>query len=84
MDAITYSDARANLAATLERVCDNNEPVIITRHKARPVVIMSLEDYNSIVETACLLSNPANRAHLLASIASDQAGNTQQHDLIEV
>ena len=50
--AITYSEARQNLAETMNRVCDHHEPVIITRQKSPSVVMMSLEDYNSIMETA--------------------------------
>ena len=53
--AITYSEARQNLAETMNRVCDHHEPVIITRQKSPSVVMMSLEDYNSIMETAYLL-----------------------------
>ena len=52
--AITYSEARQNLAETMNRVCDHHEPVIITRQKSPSVVMMSLEDYNSIMETAYL------------------------------
>jgi len=83
MNAITYSAARENLAATMEHVCDNHEAVIITRQKARPVVMMSLEDYNSIEETAYLLRSPKNAARLRASIANDQAGNVLQQELLE-
>ena len=56
--AITYSEARQNLAETMNRVCDHHEPVIITRQKSPSVVMMSLEDYNSIMETAYLLVRP--------------------------
>ena len=56
--AITYSEARQNLAETMNRVCDHHEPVIITRQKSPSVVMMSLEDYNSIMETAYLLRSP--------------------------
>ena len=50
--AITYTEARQNLAETMNRVCDHHEPVIITRQKSPSVVLMSLEDYNAIMETA--------------------------------
>lgn len=69
MDAITYSAARQNLAQTMNSVCENHAPVIITRQKSEPVVLMSLADFNSIQETAYLLGNPANAAHLRESLA---------------
>ena len=47
MDAISYTNARKNLKDTMEQVCDQHTPVIITRQKAEPVVLMSLDDYNS-------------------------------------
>lgn len=74
MDAISYTAARQNLAATMNRVIDEHEPVIITRQKAGAVVMMSLEDFNSINETMYLLENPANAEHLRRSIAGLEAG----------
>ncbi len=73
MDAITYSDARARLARTMEQVCDQHEPVIITRRKAGSVVLMSLDDYESLRETAYLLSNPANARRLLDGVEEIEA-----------
>ena len=55
MDAMTYSAVRANLAKTMDRVCDDREPLIITRHRGQPVVMLSLEDYKALEETALLL-----------------------------
>jgi len=52
MDAITYSAARANLASTMDRVCDDHQPIIITRNGQQPVVMLSLEDYSALEETA--------------------------------
>ena len=73
MDAITYTAARQQLAQTMNSVCENHTPVIITRQKAEAVVMMSLSDYNSIQETAYLLSNPANAERLRASVANAEA-----------
>jgi len=73
MDAITYSDARARLARAMEQVCDQHEPVIITRRKADSVVLMSLEDYEALRETAYLLGNPANARRLLDGIEEVEA-----------
>jgi antitoxin YefM len=58
----------------MDRVNDDHEPVIVHRAKGKPVVMVSLEDWASMEETTYLLSNPANRAHLMASLADAQAG----------
>jgi antitoxin YefM len=79
--AITYTEARQNLAETMNRVCDHHEPVIITRQKSPSVVMMSLEDYNAIMETAYLLRSPANAARLREALHAADAGKTVQHDL---
>ena len=68
MDAITYSNARANLASTMNRVCENHEPLIITRNSEQSVVMLSLEDFQSLEEYAYLLRSPANARRLLAAI----------------
>ena len=74
MDAITYSAARANLARTMDRVCEDHEPLIITRNKEQSVVMLSLEDYQSLEETAYLLRSPENARRLLAATAQLTAG----------
>ena len=79
--AVTYSDLRKHLAETMQHVCDAHEPVIITRQKARPVVMMSLEDYSSMTETAYLLQSPANARRLRASLQAAASGQTQAHAL---
>ena len=65
----------------MNRVCDHHEPVIITRQKSPSVVLMSLEDYNAIMETAYLLRSPANAARLRDSLHAADTGKTVQHDL---
>ena len=67
MDAITYSAARANLATTMDRVCNDHEALIITRNGERSVVMLSLEDFQALEETAYLLRNPANAKRLLST-----------------
>jgi antitoxin YefM len=73
MSTISYSAARENLAATMDQVCDDHVPVVITRQKQRSVVLMALEDYQALEETAYLLKSPANARRLLA--ATKQLGN---------
>jgi len=68
MDAISYSALRANLAGTMDRVCDDREPIVVTRKNGRSVVMLSLEDYTSLEETAHLLQSPANAERLLSAI----------------
>lgn len=83
MDAISYTVARANLAKTMEWVCNDHSPVIITRKRETPVVMISLEDYQAMEETAYLLRSPANARHLLESIAELEAGKGSVKQLIE-
>ncbi len=66
MDAISYTSARSNLAQMMQQVCDDHSPVIITRNKAPSVVMLSLEDYEALQETAYLLRAPKNARRLLA------------------
>ncbi len=82
MDAISYTNAREHLASTMDRVCNDHAPVVITRQKGQAVVMMSLEDFNAIEETAYLLRSPANAARLRSSLDRAKAGNTQAHGLI--
>ncbi len=69
MDTISYTAARNHLAQTMDDVCTDHAPVVITRGKARPAVVMiSLEDYQSMEETNYLLRSPNNATRLMASI----------------
>lgn len=81
MDNISYTVARANLAATMNRVCDDHEPLIITRNSEQAVVMMSLEDYKALEETAYLLRSTKNAQRLLASIAQLEAGQGHERNL---
>ena len=82
MEAISYSAARKNLVKTMEQVCDDHNTVIITRKNARAVVMMSLEDFNAIQETAYLLRNPSNAERLRQSIKQAEEGKLSYHELI--
>ncbi len=83
MDTITYSNARIRLAATMKKVCENHEPVIITRQKEESVVMLSLEDFRAIEETAYLLRVPKNARRLLESIAELERGGGKARKLAE-
>lgn len=84
MEAITYTAARENLATTMDRVCDNHDPVIITRKRDQAVVMMSLEDYESLQETAYLLRSPANARRLSEGIAQLEQGKGVIKELAEL
>ena len=84
LDAISYSEARKNLASLMDSVCADSDVVVITRRKARPVVLMSLDEYNSIQETAHLLRSPANAGRLLESIAEMRQGKAAPRALVDI
>ncbi len=83
MDAITYSNARANLASTMSRVCEDHAPLIITRNSEQSVVMLSLDDFNALEETAYLLRSPANARRLLSAMKQLSEGCGQARQLIE-
>ena len=83
MDAITYSHARSNLSKTMDKVCDDHTPIIITRKNHRAVVILSLEDYEALEETTYLLRSPKNARRLLESVTELESGGGTARELIE-
>ncbi|MCD8481847.1 MAG: type II toxin-antitoxin system prevent-host-death family antitoxin [Verrucomicrobia bacterium] len=84
MKAITYTAARESLASTMDSVCSDHDPVIITRNRDQAVVMISLEDYESLQETAYLLRAPANARRLLDSIAKLKKGEGVTKSLSEL
>lgn len=84
MRATSYSDLRKNLAATLDSVSEDHEPVLITRDKGKPAaVLMSLEDFASYEETAHLLRSPRNAKRLLQAVGELDAGGGKLRKLAE-
>jgi antitoxin YefM len=83
MKTMSYSESRARYAEVLDSVVDDREEVVITRAGHEPVVIVSLEDYESLKETAYLLRSPENARRLLASIESLESGEGIVRDLVE-
>jgi antitoxin YefM len=81
MRTMTYSESRARYAETLDAVVDDREEVIITRAGHDPVVIVALDDYQSLKETAYLLKSPENARRLLASIDRLELGGGAEHEL---
>jgi len=84
MRVISFSEARKHLKSVLDTVNDDANATIVTRRDADDAVVMSLDYYNSLMETVYLLKSPANAAHLAESIAQYQAGKTITRELIDI
>lgn len=83
MRVISFSDARNKLKNVLDQVVGDADYTIITRRDAEDAVVMSLDQFNSLMETVHLLKSPANAAHLSKSIKQYRAGKTEQHGLTD-
>lgn len=83
MDVISYSAARQNLKSVMDKVIDDCSEVIITRRNGQPVVMVSLDDWNSIMETDYLLSTPANAERLRRGIKQFESGKGKQRELVK-
>ena len=83
MNIVTVNEARRNLDALIQKVFSDAEPTIISTEAGQQIVLMALDEFNSWKETAYLLSNPANAAHLRKSIAEAQSGYVSEHELDE-
>lgn len=83
MDTITYTAARASLADTMDRMVNDHEPIIITRSREQSVVMVSLSDYKTMEETACLLRSPKNARRLLRSISQLESSGGKRRELAE-
>ena len=81
MRITNFTDLRTNLKHHLDSVAQDNIPLIVQRPNGESVVVISLEDYNSIIETAYLLSNPANVEHLREGIAQANSGEATKVDI---
>jgi len=84
MTAISYTAARENLASTMDKVCNDHDPVIITRNRDQAVVMMSLEDYSSWEETVYLMRSPANALRLAESIEQIEKGKVVRKKLKDI
>jgi antitoxin YefM len=82
MQVVTYSEARNSLKTVLDRVHDDADVTIISRRDGADAVVMSLNHYQSLMETMHLLGTPANAAHLTQSIAQHRAGKATRRELV--
>lgn len=83
MDAVNYSYTRQNLTAVMDKVGQDHAPVMITRQKGAPVVMMSLDDYNALEETAYLLRSPKNVQRLMNAVAALRTTGGTVRELID-
>ncbi|HIP72304.1 MAG TPA: type II toxin-antitoxin system prevent-host-death family antitoxin [Anaerolineae bacterium] len=82
MEVVSYTNARNNLAKTMEKVIKDHTPLIITRKNEDAVVLISLEDYEAMEETTYLLQSPKNAQRLLESILELESGGGQERELL--
>lgn len=83
MRVINFSDARSNLKDVIDRVVEDADYTVISRRDAADAVVMSLDTFNSMMETVHLLKTPANAAHLARSISQFRKGKTKQRNLVD-
>lgn len=82
MQAISYSEARENLKAVIDKVVADRAPIAITRQRGEGAVIVSASEWASIEETNYLLRSPANAKRLLEAVRGLEAGGGEEHELI--
>ncbi len=83
MEAITYSHTRQHLAEIMNKVVDDRAPVLITRQTGQPVVMMSLQDFNALEDTAYLMRSPKNAKRLMESIEQLATSGGKARELID-
>lgn len=83
MTHVSYSELRGNLARYMDEVCDNRSALHVTRQNARSVVIVSEEEYDTLMETLHLLKSPANASRLLQAIEQADRKPATEHALLE-
>jgi antitoxin YefM len=83
MADVSFSEFRDHLASYVKAVCDDRTPLFVTQPNDRSVVLMSADDYESLMETLYLLDSPANAAGLMRSIQDADEGKLGAHELLE-
>ncbi|OOF03789.1 prevent-host-death protein [Salinivibrio sp. MA440] len=83
MKIISFTEARNGLKTVLDGVVDDADTTVITRRDAEDAVVMSLDYYNSLMETVHLLRSPANAEHLNRSITQYKMGKAMEHALVD-
>ena len=83
MRVVNFSEARNRLKSVLDQVVEDSDYTIISRRDAEDAVVMSLDNFNGLMETVHLLKSPANSVHLAKSITQYHSGKAEIHDLID-
>lgn len=83
MNAVSYSVLRQNLAHYMNEACDSRDPILVTRQGGDSVVMMSLSEYQGLMETVHLLRSPRNADRLLEAIQSAEAGELKTLEILE-
>jgi antitoxin YefM len=84
MDIVSFTEARANLKAVMDRACADRAPVVVKRARGQENVVMVAEgEWEGLQETLHLLASPANAKHLMDGIRELDAGRGEEHELIE-
>ncbi len=83
MKVVNFSEARNNLKSVLDQVVNDADYTIITRRDSEDAVVMSLDQFNGLMETVHLLKSPANAIHLEKSIKQYRSGKTSIHALVD-
>jgi antitoxin YefM len=83
MQVVTFTEARNSLKTVLDSVVDNADCALITRRDSDDAIVMSFDQYNSLMETVHLLKSPANMEHLTRSIAQYKSGRIHSRELID-
>jgi len=81
MSTISYTDFRQRLAKYMDQVWKSRAPLRVTRQNARPVIVLSEDEYEGMMETLHLLRSPANADRLVRSIKSADAGELKEHEV---
>ena len=82
MRIVSFTEARNGLKSVLDNVVNDSDYTVITRRDAEDAVVMSMDHYNSLMETVHLLKSPANAAHLSKSIKQYQSGQAKERDIL--
>ncbi|MDR1855779.1 MAG: type II toxin-antitoxin system prevent-host-death family antitoxin [Desulfovibrio sp.] len=84
LDVINFPEAQKNLETLMADVTETSDFIVITHENMRPAVLMSLDDYKSLEETAHILSSPANAKQIREGLEQIKQGKTVKRDLIDV
>jgi len=83
MRVVSFTEARNGLKSVLDNVVNDVDYTVITRRDSEDAVVMSLDHYNSLMETVHLLKSPANAAHLSKSIEQYHSGKTTERNILD-